>query len=120
MLTFSTSRVLVIGLGLIGGSLARALKQRNLVDEVVGYDLNRAECELGLSLGVIDRIGEELGEEASGAAAEAPGHHRSPRTLAGSRRHQPINASGEMNGQGTLAGLLTSHNENGEFLFCTH
>lgn len=67
MLKFSTSRVLVIGLGLIGGSLARALKQRHLVDEVVGYDLNRAECELGLSLGVIDRIGEDLRTEVSKA-----------------------------------------------------
>lgn len=67
MLRFSTSRVLVIGLGLIGGSLARALKQRHLVDEVVGYDLNRAECELGLSLGVIDRIGEDLQDEVSKA-----------------------------------------------------
>ncbi|SEG71276.1 bifunctional prephenate dehydrogenase/3-phosphoshikimate 1-carboxyvinyltransferase [Marinobacterium lutimaris] len=67
MLKFSTGRVLVIGLGLIGGSLARALKQRKLVDEVVGFDLNRAECELGLSLGVIDRIGEDLGQEVSKA-----------------------------------------------------
>ncbi|WP_432696346.1 bifunctional prephenate dehydrogenase/3-phosphoshikimate 1-carboxyvinyltransferase [Marinobacterium sp. YM272] len=63
MLNFSTARVLVIGLGLIGGSLARALKQRDLIDEVVGYDLNRAECELGLSLNVIDRIGEDLETE---------------------------------------------------------
>lgn len=63
MLKFSTDRVLVVGLGLIGGSLARALRARGLVTEVVGFDLNRSECELGVSLGVIDRIGEDLLEE---------------------------------------------------------
>lgn len=49
------NKVLVIGLGLIGGSFAKALKTRHLVDEVSGYDLNPAECELGLQLGVIDK-----------------------------------------------------------------
>ncbi|QEW05689.1 prephenate dehydrogenase/arogenate dehydrogenase family protein [Nitrincola iocasae] len=52
---YSLNKVLVIGLGLIGGSFAKALKKRHLVDEVSGYDLNSAECELGLQLGVIDK-----------------------------------------------------------------
>lgn len=67
MLKFSTRKVLVIGLGLIGGSLAWALRQRQLVDEVVGYDRNRSECELGVSLGVIDRVGENLEQEVAQA-----------------------------------------------------
>lgn len=67
MLNFSTRKVLVIGLGLIGGSLAWALRQRQLVDEVVGYDRNRSECELGVSLGVIDRVGENLEQEVAQA-----------------------------------------------------
>lgn len=67
MLKFSTRRVLVIGLGLIGGSFARALRARKLVDEVVGYDRNRGECELGLSLGVIDRIADDLEAEVRAA-----------------------------------------------------
>lgn len=67
VLRFSTRKVLVIGLGLIGGSLARALRSRHLVDEVVGYDINRSECELGVSLGVIDRIADDL-EQAVRAA----------------------------------------------------
>ncbi|GGB88120.1 3-phosphoshikimate 1-carboxyvinyltransferase [Marinobacterium zhoushanense] len=67
MLRFSTRRVLVIGLGLIGGSFARALRARSLVDEVLGYDRNRGECELGLSLGVIDRIADDLEAAVSGA-----------------------------------------------------
>lgn len=49
------NKVLVIGLGLIGGSFAKALKSRHLVNEVSGYDLNPTECELGLQLGVIDK-----------------------------------------------------------------
>nr|WP_036183221.1 bifunctional prephenate dehydrogenase/3-phosphoshikimate 1-carboxyvinyltransferase [Marinobacterium lacunae] len=57
---FSTRKVLVIGLGLIGGSFARALRTRGLVDEVAGYDRNRGECELGLSLGVIDCVVDDL------------------------------------------------------------
>jgi len=60
VLSFSTRKVLIVGLGLIGGSLARALRSRHVVEEVVGYDLNRAECELGVTLGVIDRVAESL------------------------------------------------------------
>lgn len=67
MLRFSTRRVLIIGLGLIGGSFARALRSRGLVDEVMGYDRNRGECELGLSLGVIDRIVDDLETAVRGA-----------------------------------------------------
>lgn len=61
------NKVLVIGLGLIGGSFAKALKTRQLVKEVSGYDLNPAECELGLRLGVIDKQATSLLE----AVAEA-------------------------------------------------
>lgn len=52
---YTLNKVLVIGLGLIGGSFAKALKMRHLVNEVSGYDLNPAESELGLRLGVIDK-----------------------------------------------------------------
>jgi len=47
-------RAVVLGLGLIGGSLALALRDRNLAETVVGVDLRRDELERGLSLGVID------------------------------------------------------------------
>lgn len=59
--------VLVVGLGLIGGSFARAVKMRGLADRVVGYDLNPQECQLGLQLSVIDEQAEDLLQ----AAAEA-------------------------------------------------
>lgn len=45
----------VIGVGLIGGSFAKALRQHGVVREVVGYGRNEANLQLGVELGVIDR-----------------------------------------------------------------
>jgi len=47
-------RIAVIGLGLIGGSVALAARERGLAAEVVGYDRRASELEQGLALGVID------------------------------------------------------------------
>lgn len=63
----SINRVLVIGLGLIGGSFAGALKKRHLVADVVGYDRKRSECEAGMALGFIDRIADDLEYEVRNA-----------------------------------------------------
>lgn len=60
---YPIKRVLVIGLGLIGGSFAKALKTRSCVEEVVGADRNPDECRLGLDLGVVDRVAEDLAAE---------------------------------------------------------
>lgn len=48
-------RLAVIGLGLIGGSLALACKQAGLVGEVVGCARHQSSLDNGLRLGVIDR-----------------------------------------------------------------
>jgi len=61
--SFDTSRILVIGLGLIGGSFARAARRLPKVDQVVGFDLNREECELGVALEVIDSVADDLQAE---------------------------------------------------------
>ncbi|WP_029653759.1 bifunctional prephenate dehydrogenase/3-phosphoshikimate 1-carboxyvinyltransferase [Marinobacter daepoensis] len=47
-------RVAVIGLGLIGGSLASAIRKQGLAEVVVGFDARRDELSLGVELGVID------------------------------------------------------------------
>ena len=47
-------RLAIIGVGLIGSSLALALKQANAVGRVVGYGRNRQNLEKGVELGVID------------------------------------------------------------------
>lgn len=64
---YPLQRVLIIGLGLIGGSLAKALKTRGCVTEVVGADRSLDECQLGLELGVIDRVADDLPTEVSAA-----------------------------------------------------
>ncbi|WP_083704886.1 bifunctional prephenate dehydrogenase/3-phosphoshikimate 1-carboxyvinyltransferase [Motiliproteus sp. MSK22-1] len=59
-MTTPIGRLLVVGLGLIGGSLALGLKQRGGCRTVVGFDINPAEMDEGLHRGVIDEKAEEL------------------------------------------------------------
>ncbi|MDQ1362504.1 MAG: Prephenate dehydrogenase/arogenate dehydrogenase family protein [Pseudomonadota bacterium] len=49
------NRLCIIGVGLIGGSLALALKKAGICREVIGAGRNRERLERALSLGVIDR-----------------------------------------------------------------
>jgi len=62
-----TERVLVIGLGLIGGSLASALRSHRICRTVIGYDRDSDELATGLRLGVIDEAAEDLLAEAARA-----------------------------------------------------
>ncbi|WP_245756600.1 bifunctional prephenate dehydrogenase/3-phosphoshikimate 1-carboxyvinyltransferase [Amphritea atlantica] len=55
-----TERVLVIGLGLIGGSLASALRTRGICRTVIGYDRDKDELETGLRLGIVDEAAADL------------------------------------------------------------
>src|SRR5512133_2349253 len=48
----------VVGVGLIGGSLALALKGAGVVGTVLGFDHDRRNLEKALELGVIDAIAE--------------------------------------------------------------
>lgn len=48
-------RIAIVGVGLIGGSLARALKAAGVVQEVVGVSRTQASLDQALALGVIDR-----------------------------------------------------------------
>ena len=50
------NKLCVIGVGLIGGSLARALKKSDAVGEVVGAGRDIAHLEKAKNLGVIDRF----------------------------------------------------------------
>ncbi|MFB3055187.1 MAG: prephenate/arogenate dehydrogenase family protein [Alphaproteobacteria bacterium] len=49
------NRVALIGLGLIGSSLARAIKRHGLAGEIVGHARSKETRELALGLGFIDR-----------------------------------------------------------------
>jgi prephenate dehydrogenase len=48
-------RLCVIGVGLIGGSLARAIRKAGAVEEIVGCGRSTANLERAVELGVIDR-----------------------------------------------------------------
>ncbi len=51
------NNVTIIGVGLIGGSLARVLKTKNLAGSITGAGRKRETLELALKLGVIDHMG---------------------------------------------------------------
>jgi prephenate dehydrogenase len=55
-------KVIVCGVGLIGGSFALALKAAGVVKEVVGFGRTRAPLEEAVRIGVIDRIGDDWSE----------------------------------------------------------
>ncbi|MEE4378533.1 MAG: prephenate dehydrogenase/arogenate dehydrogenase family protein [Candidatus Competibacteraceae bacterium] len=54
------SRLCIIGVGLIGGSLAKALKQAEAVGEILGAGRSEGTLRKALELGVIDRYETDL------------------------------------------------------------
>jgi len=61
------NKVVIFGVGLIGGSFARALKRAGAVGQVVGMGRSRASLERALELGIIDAIGADLAGAMAGA-----------------------------------------------------
>ncbi len=61
------NRLTIFGVGLIGGSLARALKQKQLCGHIAGCSRNRNNLQLAQDLGVID----SFTTDASAAVADA-------------------------------------------------
>ncbi|WP_236207408.1 bifunctional prephenate dehydrogenase/3-phosphoshikimate 1-carboxyvinyltransferase [Pseudomonas tohonis] len=61
-------RLVVIGLGLIGGSFAKGLREKGAFDEVVGVDLDAESRRLAVELGVVDRCETDLAAACQGAA----------------------------------------------------
>lgn len=60
-------KVVVFGVGLIGGSFALALKAAGQVEEVVGFGRSLASLTQALELDVIDRVGANAGQEVADA-----------------------------------------------------
>ncbi len=60
-------RLAVIGVGLIGGSAARALRRAGVVEEVVGCGRREPALALAKKLGVVDRVSTNPAEAARGA-----------------------------------------------------
>jgi len=61
-------RLVVVGLGLIGGSFAKGLKESGLCREVVGVDLDPQSRKLAVELGIVDRCEDNLATACVGAA----------------------------------------------------
>ncbi|MCV6603938.1 MAG: prephenate dehydrogenase/arogenate dehydrogenase family protein, partial [Porticoccaceae bacterium] len=59
------NKLVVIGLGLIGGSLARATREGGLCNQVIGITRTEQVCARALQLGVVDRAVTSLSEVAS-------------------------------------------------------
>ncbi len=61
-MSVSIGRLAIIGVGLIGGSLARALRSADRVGEIVGCGRGKANLDLAVELGVIDRYSHDISE----------------------------------------------------------
>jgi len=61
------SKIVIFGVGLIGGSFALALRRANVVGEVVGFGRSQTTLEQAHSLGIIDRIGVDWAAEVNDA-----------------------------------------------------
>lgn len=61
------NRLVVVGLGLIGASFAKGVREAGLAREVVGVDLNLQACQRALEIGVTDRCTTDLAEACVGA-----------------------------------------------------
>lgn len=61
------NKIIVFGVGLIGGSFALALKKIEAVGEIVGVGRSLASLEQARQLGIVDRIGDDLAGEVATA-----------------------------------------------------
>ncbi|GIN21096.1 MAG TPA: prephenate dehydrogenase [Bacillus bacterium] len=57
-------RVLIIGVGLIGGSIALAIKKEHPGAYIIGYDLNEENCRLAERMNIIDECSPSFEKEA--------------------------------------------------------
>lgn len=60
-------KIVIFGVGLIGGSFALALRKANAVGEVVGFGRSEATLQQAQQLGIIDRIGSDMAAEVGAA-----------------------------------------------------
>ena len=60
-------KIVIFGVGLIGGSFALALRKANAVTEVVGFGRSATNLQQARQLGIIDHIGQDIAAEVSDA-----------------------------------------------------
>ena len=54
------NRLVIIGLGLIGSSLAASVRNKGLAKEVIGISRRQSTLEIALNNGIVDRCVEDL------------------------------------------------------------
>lgn len=64
---FQSNRMAIIGVGLIGGSLARVLRKKGQVGEIVGIGRTEPNLRRAVELGVIDRYSQDPCQGVAGA-----------------------------------------------------
>jgi 3-phosphoshikimate 1-carboxyvinyltransferase len=65
----TVNRLVIIGMGLIGSSLAAAVRERNIAKEVIGVSRRKSTLEIALNNGIVDRCAEDLAQVASELSA---------------------------------------------------
>lgn len=66
-MSFIIDRLAIIGVGLIGGSFARALRQAGVVRTIIGIDRDASNLQQAKSLGVVDEVCENPCQGVRGA-----------------------------------------------------
>ena len=54
------NRVSIIGVGLLGGSLAKVMRKLGLAKSLVGYGRNKVNLEEAKNLGIIDQVAPDI------------------------------------------------------------
>ena len=65
--SFRVERLAIVGVGLIGGSVGRALRDVSAANEVIGYGRNPGHLSRAVELGLVDRWSTELKDVVAGA-----------------------------------------------------
>ena len=60
-------KIVIFGVGLIGGSFALALRKAGVVGEVVGFGRSAGNLQQARQLGIIDRVGQDVAAEVGDA-----------------------------------------------------
>lgn len=67
METDGLNKIVIFGVGLIGGSFALGLRQANQVKEVVGFGRSEETLQQAVELGIIHRVGKDIAAEVADA-----------------------------------------------------
>jgi prephenate dehydrogenase len=66
-MNFRVEKLAIVGVGLIGGSIGRALRDGSAATEIIGYGRNPVHLSRAVELGLVDRWSTVLGDAVAGA-----------------------------------------------------